>query len=587
MVMNPAHAIDDPGEPLGARRPHGHALPAGTYLRDYEITGLIGEGGFAIVYLAWDHSLQRKVAIKEYLPASMAGRVAGALPVVLRSERRLDVFKAGLKSFVNEARLLARFDHASLVKVYRFWEENGTAYMVMPFYEGPTLKAALAELGHVPSEAELRAWLKPILNAVALLHDGHLWHQNIGPDGIVLTPIGPVLFGFGAAEHTIAALDHTPASALEPGFAAIEQYGSAAETTRGAWTDLYALAALVYAAITGSPPPPAADRLAEDPVQPLSAIAAGLYSESFLAAIDAALAVEPERRPRDHLQFRSLMGDIEASEPLELAPPRDLMHEPFVGGRAGEREITVPDRPLMSLGDSVAKPGARPAAHAAAVARAAPAERGKAAARAGIDSLPPRVAAGSPSWMGTGAVRRIFGKRALYGLVAGTGALIGIAALTLQFYARQTGRPVAATPVLSSPAPSASATTPPETIAAPAPVPATPIAARISPATRAPASPPAGLASPRPVVAPATVTALPLPPATAAASAPTPIAPPPAARAGPPPGAMPIAAPVPQEDLSPPATAAERQARCTEILQKASLERITAAETNFFKRECK
>ncbi len=586
MVMNPAHAIDDPGGPLGARPPHGHALPAGTYLRDYEITGLIGEGGFAIVYLAWDHSLQRKVAIKEYLPASMAGRVAGALPVVLRSERRLDVFKAGLKSFVNEARLLARFDHASLVKVYRFWEENGTAYMVMPFYEGPTLKAALAELGHVPSEAELRAWLKPILNAVTLLHGGHLLHQNIGPDGIVLTPIGPVLFGFGAAEHTIAALDHTPAAALKPGFAAIEQYGNAAETTRGAWTDLYALAAVVYTAITGSPPAPAADRLAEDLVQPLSAIAAGLYSETFLAAIDAALAVEPDRRPRDHLQFRSLMGDIEASEPLELAPPRDLMHEPFVGGRAGEREITVPDRPLMSLGDSVAQPGARPAAPAAAVARATPAERGKAASRAGNDSVPPRGAAGSPSWMGTGAVRRIFGKRALYGLVAGTGALVGIAALALQFYARQTGRPVATAPVLSAPALPASAAAPPETIAAPAP--ATPIAARTSLGTSAPTSPPVVLASPKPTVAPAAATAsLPVPATARVASAPTPIAAPPAARAGPPRGAGPIAAPVPQEDLSPPATAAERQARCTEILQKASLERITAAETNFFKRECK
>src|SRR5678815_2029347 len=120
-------------------------LPLGTHLLDYEITGLIGEGGFGIVYLAWDHSLQRKVAIKEYMPA-----------IVVKSERHLDTFKAGLKSFMNEARLLARFDHAALVKVYRFWEENGTAYMAMPFYEGPTLKTALADMGHPPSEAQLR-----------------------------------------------------------------------------------------------------------------------------------------------------------------------------------------------------------------------------------------------------------------------------------------------------------------------------------------------------------------------------------------------------------------------------------------------
>jgi len=212
MVMNPAHAIHEPGEPFGARRPHGHTLSLGTRLRDYEITGLIREGAFSIVYLAWDDSLQRTIAIKEYMPASMASRVDGSSAVVVRLDQYVDTFKAGLKSFIGEARLLARFDHASLVKVYRFWEEKGTAYMVMPFYEGPTLQTALAELGHVPGEAELRTWLKPILSAVTLLHEGGLWHQNISPDGIVLTPVGPVLFGFGAAEKAIAALDHMPAA---------------------------------------------------------------------------------------------------------------------------------------------------------------------------------------------------------------------------------------------------------------------------------------------------------------------------------------------------------------------------------------
>ena len=577
MVMNPAHAIDDPGEPLGARPLHGHALPAGTYLRDYEITGLIGESGFGIVYLAWDHSLQRKVAIKEYMPTSMATRMAGSPAIVVKSERQLDTFKAGLKSFVNEARLLARFDHASLVKVYRFWEENGTAYMVMPFYEGPTLKAALAELGHVPSEAELRAWLKPILNAVALLHDARLWHQNIAPDGIVLTPIGPVLFGFGAAEHAIAALNHAPAAALKPGFAAIEQYGSAAETTRGAWTDLYALAAVVYTAITGSAPAPAADRLAEDPVQPLSAVAAGLYSDRFLAAIDAALTVEPERRPRDHLQFRSLMGDIDAAEPVELAPPRDLMHEPFVGQRGAEREITVPDRPLMSLGEPATKASSRAATLAVGAAKPVAHERARAAARAGSDSVPSHPDARSPSWMRSGAVRHIFGKRALYGLVAGTGALIGIAALALQFYARQTSHAASATAVIAAPGPGASAA---PTTAAPVPTP--PVAVETARATSvAPSQPVTAVPGRNAAVPAATGAAATVPPT----AVPAPVGPQ-AARAGLA-GAPPAAAPAPPEDLSPPATAAERQTRCTEILQKASLERITAAETNFFKRECK
>jgi len=560
--MNPAHAIDDRAAPAGSRSPQGRALHPGTRLREYELGEVIGEAGFAILYRAWDATLQRKVAVKEYLPVSMATRVAGSPALAIASERHWDAYKAGLKSFVAEARLLARFDHPSLVKVYRFWEENGTAYLVMPFYEGPTLEGALAELDHVPSEAELRAWLKPVLNAVALLHDGGVWHQNIGPDNIVLTPIGPVLFGLGAAEQTIAALEHTPAAALKPGYAAIEQYGNAAETKRGAWTDLYALAALIYTAITGSAPAAAADRLAEDPVRPLSAVAAGLYGERFLAAIDAALAVEPERRPQDHRQFRALMGDIDSPEPLELAPPRDLMHEPFVGADA-DREITVPDHPLLAISDPAAKPVvAKPAASAAA-ARPALKER-RAAPRA--KDTPSQPAEGAPSWAVANPVRALFGKRALYGLVAGTGALIGIAALVLQFYTRQAPRPAVA-----GPAPAASV---------PLATPAT-VAARVSPT---PPTAPAERINP-----PATVPAI-----TAAAVPPTPTPTPPTARAvptlvaAPPvPTAAPVRTPNGADYLGPPATAAERQARCTEILQKASLERITPDETNFYKRECK
>ncbi len=220
--MTPVPELEDARS--AARALPSHTLPLGTRLRDYEITGLAGEGTCSIVYLGWDHSLQRKVAVKEYMPAAIAARVTGA-PTIVSPERHVDTFRAGLAGFVDEARLLARFDHPSLAKVYRFWEENGTAYMVMPLYEGPTLKTALAELGHVPSEEELRAWLKPILNAVTVLHEGGTWHLNVGPDEILLTPVGPVLLGFASAAHAIEAIHHTPAVALKPGFAAIEQYG--------------------------------------------------------------------------------------------------------------------------------------------------------------------------------------------------------------------------------------------------------------------------------------------------------------------------------------------------------------------------
>ena len=116
-----------------------HGLRVGLRLGEFELTQRIGEGGFSIVYLAWDHSLDRKVALKEYMPSSIAMRV-GDIQVIPRSERHRDTFEAGLKSFINEGKLLAQFDHPALVKVYRFWQANGTAYMVMPFYEGVTLR---------------------------------------------------------------------------------------------------------------------------------------------------------------------------------------------------------------------------------------------------------------------------------------------------------------------------------------------------------------------------------------------------------------------------------------------------------------
>jgi serine/threonine protein kinase len=518
----------------------GHTLAIGTRLREYEVKGLIGEGTCSIVYLAWDHALQRKVAIKEYMPASLVGRVRGSADVVVAADRHVDSVRTGLASFVNEARLLARFDHPSLVKVYRFWEENGTAYMVMPYYEGPTLKAALADLGHVPSEDELRTWLKPILNAVAMLHESGTWHQNIGPDEIVLTPFGPVLLGIAAASHAIQALRHTPAAALKPGFAAIEQYGGAAGSTRGPWTDLYALAAVIYTAITGTDPLPAADRLARDALRPLAAVAAGLYSARFLAAIDAALAVQPKQRPADHLEFRALMGDIDAPRAVTLTPRPDLMQEPFAAARPDEREVTVPDRPLLASPEPPAPAATAHAAHVAAPggARPPPATRPM-AAPAGTGPRP------GPSWMRT-ASARAFGKRALYSAIAGSFALIGIAALVVQVASRSGQRPPSA-PASAHALPATASTTP------------VTVATTVLPASRGPAA-----------VAPAATRSTPV--ATSAVMRST--AAPAAVAPAPPPAAL-IASPL------------ERQARCTEILQKASLEKITTAETDFFKRECK
>jgi serine/threonine protein kinase len=292
----------------------GHnELPAGTRLGEFEITGLVGVGGFGIVYLGYDHSLQRTVAIKEYMPSALAARVDGTT-VAVRSARHADTFKAGLKSFVNEARLLAQFDHPALIKVYRFWEANGTAYMVMPFYEGPTLKQALAERGDAPDEKWLKRLLHPLLDALEVMHSANCFHRDIAPDNILLLKDNrPLLLDFGAARRVIGDMNQALTVIVKAGYAPLEQYAENPSLRQGAWTDLYALASVFYFAIMREPPTPALARMRVDPLVPLAQAAKGRYSDSFLRALDAALAVEPENRPQSIAEWRALLdADVAA-----------------------------------------------------------------------------------------------------------------------------------------------------------------------------------------------------------------------------------------------------------------------------------
>jgi len=317
----------------------GNELPMGTYLGEFEITSVIGEGGFGIVYLATDHSLQRRVALKEYMPSSLAAR-AGGTQVQVKSERYRETFEAGRKSFVNEARLLAQFDHASLVKVYRFWEANGTAYMVMPFYEGVTLKDLLRQLGRPPDEAWLKTMLGPLTEALRVLHAEQCYHRDIAPDNVILlggSHARPLLLDFGAARRVIGDMTQALTVILKPGYAPIEQYAEVPGMKQGAWTDIYALAAVVYFAIVGRTPPPAVGRLLHDNYMPLTKTAAGRYSEPFLRAIDRALAVRAEQRTPTIEQLRQEMG---------FAPAPGGRHD------AGVTDIT------LSLDDAGAAPGA-------------------------------------------------------------------------------------------------------------------------------------------------------------------------------------------------------------------------------------
>ena len=379
----------------------GNALPPGAHLAEFELLRVLGEGGFGIVYLAHDHSLQRRVAIKEYMPTSLAMRAASQ-DVVVTADKHRAVFTAGLDSFINEARLLAQFDHPSLLKVYRFWRANGTAYMVMPFYEGHTLKETLRQMGTPPDERWLTALLASLTEALAVIHAGHCLHRDIAPDNVLLLADSgrPLLLDFGAARQVIGDATQALTAILKPGYAPVEQYAEVPSLKQGPWTDIYALCAVVYAAIMGSKPPVSVARTVADSCVPLVQAAAGRYSERFLQAIDAGLRVRPDGRPQSVQAFRQALGinDLPAGAvPMPTLPTP--AGQAASGAALSSAAPTAPARPLpMPQAGGMSRTTAMAAAAAAVVVLAAAAfwagqrQQAPALATSQVPATPPATA---------------------------------------------------------------------------------------------------------------------------------------------------------------------------------------------------
>lgn len=251
-------------------------------------------GGFGITYLAWDTHLEKPVAIKEYLPGELAGRTDGKV-VPLSPEREPD-YRWGLERFLQEARTLARFEHPNIVRVARYFESSGTAYMVMDYERGEPLKTLLQHSPQ-PPEALLKDLARPLLDGLAVVHAGGFLHRDIKPDNIVVRANGqPVLIDFGAARNALGGATRQLTAVLTPGYAPLEQYSG--EGKQGPWTDLYAFAGVLYKAVTDLAPPDAVSRLKEDKVAATVAALRGRYSESFLSAIEWGLALDAARRPQ-------------------------------------------------------------------------------------------------------------------------------------------------------------------------------------------------------------------------------------------------------------------------------------------------
>ena len=320
-------------------------LPARHRLGEFELDSVIGTGGFGIVYRAFDRTLQRTVAVKEYMPAMLALR-AGDYTVGLRAPRYSHAFEAGRTAFLNEARLLAQFDHPGLLKVLHFWESHGTAYMVMPFYDGQTLAQRNRRAVRM-SEPELLDLLAALLGALDTLHRAQCFHRDIALDNILVQPGGqPVLLDFGAARKLIGDLVDETAMILKPGYAPIEQYTDDPAFRQGPWTDIYALGAVAYALITGELPPAAVVRSIQDQYRPLAGRPlpeeGTHYSERVLTAIDEALALRIEDRPDSVSAFAQRLGLREPTIGLFVPPDRAAaMHAPAAAAVADPRPHPV------------------------------------------------------------------------------------------------------------------------------------------------------------------------------------------------------------------------------------------------------
>ena len=308
-----------------SRSPSGmeYALPLNTILAGKYVVGrVLGQGGFGITYIGWDLALERKVAIKEYYPSGQVSRTQGTRSLTWYTTEQASVArKSGMEMFLKEARKMVKVDNIpGVVRVLELFQENGTAYIVMEFVEGETLKARLQKTGPL-SWSQAKTIFEPVVHAMSKVHRAGLVHRDLSPDNLMLTADGSVkILDLGAAKDLNVNSGASSMQVAKSGFSPLEQYIQRGNS--GPWTDVYAIAATIYYTLTGKLPPNAVDRLDHDT---LSWSEPGLtaLSPAALAALEHAMEVQISGRIQtmDELEQRLFSGPIPQAAPIQEKPP--------------------------------------------------------------------------------------------------------------------------------------------------------------------------------------------------------------------------------------------------------------------------
>ena len=303
---------------------HKQALPLGFRLGSYRVVRVLGAGGFGVTYLCEHGGLGVMVAVKEYLPSGIAVRTGNV--VVPKSPADREGYQWGLNRFLDEARTLARFEHRNVVRVRDVFEANRTAYIVMDYEDGEPLDRVLERKGTL-TEAQLKRMLLPIVDGLRQVHAAGFLHRDVKPPNIFIrhSDQSPVLLDFGAARQALGRLSRSVTVIASAGYSPPEQYESNGE--QGPWTDIYALSALCYRAISGKTPVEALRRQGrllrgeDDPLPKLADVAGERCSPTFLAAVDRGLRVVEGERPQSLEEWQAEIGGRVGSAQKPAKPP--------------------------------------------------------------------------------------------------------------------------------------------------------------------------------------------------------------------------------------------------------------------------